>query len=468
MNHLLRSTIAFLLLALVVRAQEPSFHVLERKGDAAPLPYAELLPPSFDPDVPYPHVILLGSTLADRDGVTGWFQQPWVETVRQRGHVFVAPMPASGTPFDQAVPRLLHHMLVTHSVEGMRFHLLVLDANEHVPRLMERAPRWFASVIHLANGVRPSTTDPPEFTTFATLDPDDPLAGLEPLRVRAHGPTGQLLETFHRAAARADEQHYFPCFAKDGVFLGTDPRERWTREEFQAWAMPYFQRESAWTFLPLRRHVVFAADERSAWFHELLWNETYGECRGSGTLVWEDEAWRIAQYDLTKPIPNDLMRSVCDLVDHAPAAPTVVYVVRHAEKLATPGERDPALSDVGEQRARELARVLERAGIDTFFATEYTRTRATLEPLARAMERTVTVHPARDPRGLAKLIREEFGGRRIAIAGHSNTVPAILRALGATGAPDLTEEDYDDLFVLTFAGSTASPVLLHLHYGLGD
>jgi hypothetical protein len=33
-----------------------------------------------------------------------------------------------------------------------------------------------------------------------------------------------------------------------------------------------------------------------------------GPCRGSGVLVKQDGAWKIAQYNLSVPIPNDLMK----------------------------------------------------------------------------------------------------------------------------------------------------------------
>ena len=41
---------------------------------------------------------------------------------------------------------------------------------------------------------------------------------------------------------------------------------------------------------------------------EVLWNEAYGTCRGTGVLSLTDNGWRIAQYNLSIPIPNDLTR----------------------------------------------------------------------------------------------------------------------------------------------------------------
>lgn len=48
------------------------------------------------------------------------------------------------------------------------------------------------------------------------------------------------------------------------------------------------------------------------------------------------------------------------------------------------------------------------------------------------------------------------------VAGHSDTIPAILAALGATPAPVVGEREFDNFFVFT---TGAGAVLLHLRYG---
>lgn len=115
-----------------------------------------------------------------------------------------------------------------------------------------------------------------------------------------------VLDDWHRAAAAADEARYFGHFASHGVFLGTDATERWTVPEFRAWAKPRFAQHKAWNFTPKARHTAFSADGRTAWFDELLDTPNLGLCRGSGVLVREGSAWKIAQYNLSVPIPNAL------------------------------------------------------------------------------------------------------------------------------------------------------------------
>jgi len=115
-----------------------------------------------------------------------------------------------------------------------------------------------------------------------------------------------VLDAWHAAAAAADEEKYFSYFAPDAVFLGTDPGERWTRDEFQAWAHPYFAKGKAWSFKATSRRAAFANDRTVAWFDETLDTPNLGPCRGSGVLVATAAGWKIAQYNLSIPIPNAL------------------------------------------------------------------------------------------------------------------------------------------------------------------
>lgn len=122
----------------------------------------------------------------------------------------------------------------------------------------------------------------------------------------ARGAVGVVLDDWHDAAARADEERYFAHLTEDAVFLGTDATERWTKAEFQEYAHPHFARGSAWTFRSARRVVTVDPRGRLAWFDEDLDTENLGPARGSGVLRREpDGAWRIAQYNLAITIPNE-------------------------------------------------------------------------------------------------------------------------------------------------------------------
>lgn len=122
----------------------------------------------------------------------------------------------------------------------------------------------------------------------------------------ASGAIGGVLDAWHAAAAAADEEKYFSYFTPDAVYLGTDGSERWTRDQFRQWAHPYFAKGKAWSFRSVSRWITFAPDRTVAWFDEALETPNLGPCRGSGVLVATDKGWKIAQYNLSIPIPNDL------------------------------------------------------------------------------------------------------------------------------------------------------------------
>lgn len=127
----------------------------------------------------------------------------------------------------------------------------------------------------------------------------------------------RVLDDWHEAAAKADEERYFAHFAEGGVFLGTDMTERWTVPAFRKYAHPHFAKGKAWTMRATRREITFVGG--AAWFDEDLETARLGPARGSGVLV-RDEAgkWKIAQYNLSIPIPNEKFADVRALIDGAP------------------------------------------------------------------------------------------------------------------------------------------------------
>ncbi|MGS2719369.1 nuclear transport factor 2 family protein [Paraglaciecola aestuariivivens] len=122
-------------------------------------------------------------------------------------------------------------------------------------------------------------------------------------------PIHKALDRFHQAAANANAQQYFELMTENSVFIGTDGSERWTKSEFKAFAKPYFDAGKGWLYSPRNRHVFVAKNGQFAWFDEMLDNQSYGECRGTGVLELTKDGWKISQYHLTIPIPNALAKS---------------------------------------------------------------------------------------------------------------------------------------------------------------
>lgn len=119
----------------------------------------------------------------------------------------------------------------------------------------------------------------------------------------------RVLDGFHDAAARSDEKAYFSCFAKDGVFLGTDATERWSVEAFRAYAHPHFAKQRGWVMRATKRNVSFASND-TALFDEELETKNLGPARGTGVLVREGGGFKVLQYNLTVTVPNDRFSSV--------------------------------------------------------------------------------------------------------------------------------------------------------------
>ncbi len=130
--------------------------------------------------------------------------------------------------------------------------------------------------------------------------------------VRTRTDVARALDDLHDAASKAQADRYFGLFTTDAVFLGTDASERWTIEQFKGYALPLFSKGRGWTYTPRERHIQVGNDG-VAWFDELLDNAKYGTCRGSGLLRQQPSGvWRIAQYDLSVPIPNDMLPGIAE------------------------------------------------------------------------------------------------------------------------------------------------------------
>ena len=153
----------------------------------------------------------------------------------------------------------------------------------------------------------------------------------------------------------------------------------------------------------------------------------------------------------------------------APA--TTVILVRHAEKAVEPGP-DPALSAAGEARARALADALRGARVAAVLTTPYRRTNATGAPLATANGLAPIPVPVSGgvpayAKSVADMIRSQYAGRTVVVVGHSNTLAAVIAALGGPKVNDLCDNEYSMMYRLTLDGS-AAPTLAESHYGAPD
>ena len=148
--------------------------------------------------------------------------------------------------------------------------------------------------------------------------------------------------------------------------------------------------------------------------------------------------------------------------------PMTVILVRHAEKKVVPPEnKDPDISAEGEKRAVELAKMFGDAGVGAIFVSQYKRTQQTVKPLADKLGIAATPVEAQKTPELVKQIRAQKPGQVVFVAGHNNTVPDVIAALGGPKLPIIPETQYDNLYILT-VNSDGSAKLLKMKYGSGQ
>jgi broad specificity phosphatase PhoE len=152
---------------------------------------------------------------------------------------------------------------------------------------------------------------------------------------------------------------------------------------------------------------------------------------------------------------------------------TTVFLVRHAEKAASPPE-DPPLVEAGSARSQDLARTLGKAGIKAIYTSQFLRTRLTAEPLAKLLGIASTTMPlkmsAANPREVSQESVKEVvekiyqrPGESALVVGHSNSIPEVIRALGGDVVPKIDEKEFDDIFIVTVHAKGKAKVT-HLKY----
>lgn len=155
----------------------------------------------------------------------------------------------------------------------------------------------------------------------------------------------------------------------------------------------------------------------------------------------------------------------------AQAVPAMVVLVRHAEK-ATVGGADPSLSDLGQTRAKALATALADAGVTSVITTTFKRTVETGDVIAKlhnitgekiAIAGTTASHVA----AIAAAVRKH-AGEVVLVVGHSNTIPAIVTALGGPKMADLCDSNYATMFVVHMSAVGKPAHVVRTRYGAAE
>jgi broad specificity phosphatase PhoE len=137
--------------------------------------------------------------------------------------------------------------------------------------------------------------------------------------------------------------------------------------------------------------------------------------------------------------------------DPSPSCDTTLLIVRHAE--ASSGD-DPELTEKGIARAARLAEVAKDAGVTVAYATQFRRTHDTAMPLVEASGAKLIEVPVdraaikEQTIALGKRVVAEHAGETILIAGHSNTVPMLVEALGGKPVPEIAHDEHDRMYIV--------------------
>lgn len=148
----------------------------------------------------------------------------------------------------------------------------------------------------------------------------------------------------------------------------------------------------------------------------------------------------------------------------------IVFALRHADREPDPKD---ALTDKGRQRAIVLARLLGESGIRNAWCSDATRARQTLQPLQDALgaSLTATIVPVGGQHSADEHQQAIIAGVKglsanavAAIISHSDTVGPIIKALTGQSIGQITQDQFDKLFVLSIPPVGAASVTL-LRYG---
>ena len=125
-----------------------------------------------------------------------------------------------------------------------------------------------------------------------------------------------VLDDFHDAAAKGDNERYLGHFTENGVFLGTDEWERWPlKPEFTDYVAGRFKNGVGWVYKSEKKEIGFSRDGNVAWFDETSVSQrNSSRFRGSGVLEKIDGKWKVAQYVLSVLVYNEIAGEVGKII----------------------------------------------------------------------------------------------------------------------------------------------------------
>lgn len=142
---------------------------------------------------------------------------------------------------------------------------------------------------------------------------------------------------------------------------------------------------------------------------------------------------------------------------------TTYYFIRHAEKeLSNPNDRNPKLSNIGIQRAKSWAEILNDVPFDIIYSTNYYRTTETAKPIAKLKDLPITLYDLNTFDFTT--FKESTKGKIVLVIGHSNTTPNMVNDfIQLKKYPKINENNYSNIYIITIIGTTVSDKLLTIN-----
>lgn len=133
-----------------------------------------------------------------------------------------------------------------------------------------------------------------------------------------------------------------------------------------------------------------------------------------------------------------------------------LYLIRHAEKQSN--QDDPALTQCGRFRAKQIASILDKAEIKKIYSTSYKRTMSTASPLAQQQNLAIKNYA---PNNLEQLAWQLIKNKESAVVfGHSNTTPQLAEILSKKPVEPISEKQYRAIYQITISGNNRHLTLL--------
>lgn len=142
---------------------------------------------------------------------------------------------------------------------------------------------------------------------------------------------------------------------------------------------------------------------------------------------------------------------------------TTYYFIRHAEKdRSDPENKNPELTEGGQERAQNWMRVFEDVALDAVYSTNYNRTQQTAAPTAQSKSLEVRSY---NPRTLNdSTFSADTQGKKVLVVGHSNTTPSFVNAvLGTKTYPSIDDSNNGNLYIVRVQGDQKEAQILHVN-----